>query len=98
MAKNLLQASIRFETVSEGEENHDPNFGDETCEKILMDLTNNFIQYNDTVLHIFRNSGKDYNDYGRFDDCVNMHNFNYFIAMILDRFPIPFTLGLCLPS
>ena len=35
-----------------------------------MDLSNNFIRYNDTVLHIFRNSGKDYNDYGRYDDCL----------------------------
>ena len=35
-----------------------------------MDLTNNFMSYNDTVMHIFRNSGKDYNDYGRYEDCL----------------------------
>ena len=63
-----------------------------------MDLSNNFIKYNDTVLHIFRNSGKDYNDYGRYEDCINIHNFNYFMMIIKDRFPIPLTLGLCLPS
>ena len=27
-----------------------------------------------------------------------MHNFNYFMATVLYKFPIPFTLGLCLPS
>ena len=63
-----------------------------------MDLSNNFIRYNDTVLHIFRNSGKDYNDYGRYEDCLQAHDFRYFMMLILERFPMPMTLGLCLPS
>jgi len=40
------------------------------CVSTLMDLTNNFMSYNDTVIHIFRNSGKDYNDFGRYEDCL----------------------------
>jgi hypothetical protein len=60
-------------------------------------LVNNFITYNDDFLHVFRNSGKDYNDYGRFSDCTEIHDFNYYIATVLHKFPIPFTLGLCLP-
>lgn len=94
MARKLLQTNSNIELV----DNEDPDFGDDTCEKILMDLSNKFIQYNDTVLHMFRNSGKDYNDYGRYHDCLNIHNFNYFMVLILHRFPIPFTWGLCMPS
>ena len=62
-----------------------------------MDLSNNFLKYNDTVISIFRNSGKDYNDFGRFEDCKLIHHFNYFMLAILDKFPIPFGIGLCLP-
>ena len=68
------------------------------CVSTLMDVTNNFMSYNDTVMHIFRNSGKDYNDFGRYKDCVQIHEgFNYFMITVLHRFPVPFTLGLCLP-
>ena len=42
---------------------------DSPCVAGLMDITNNFMSYNDTVMHIFRNSGKDYNDFGRYEDC-----------------------------
>jgi hypothetical protein len=68
------------------------------CSDVLVELTNNFMKYSDTTLHIFRNSGKDYNDYGRYEDCTDIHNFNYFMATVLHKFPIPFTLGICLPS
>ena len=49
----------------------DPIAKDEAseCVSVLMDITNNFMSYNDTVMHIFRNSGKDYNDFGRYEDC-----------------------------
>ena len=63
----------------------------------MMNLTNNFISQSDTVLHIFRNSGKDYNDFGRYEDCETVHNFNYYMATVLKKFPIPMALGLCLP-
>ena len=68
------------------------------CVSVMMDITNNFISYNDTVMHIFRNSGKDYNDFGRYEDCGgDLKNFNYFMVTVLKKFPIPFTMGLCLP-
>ena len=53
------------------------------CVKVMQNLTNNFIDNADTVLHIFRNSGKDYNDFGRFSDCKEIHHFNYFMAAVL---------------
>ena len=67
------------------------------CVRTLMDLTNNFMTYNNTVMHIFRNSGKDYNDFGRYEDCSDIQHFNYFMVTVLKKFPIPITLGLCLP-
>jgi len=69
-----------------------------SCVQVLMELSTNFIRNNDEFLHVFRNSGKDYNDYGRFSDCTEIHNFNYYIATVLHKFPIPFTLGMCLPA
>ena len=36
------------------------------CAAILREYSNGFMANSDRVLHIFRNSGKDYNDYGRF--------------------------------
>ena len=68
------------------------------CVRTLMDLTNNFLSYNNTLMHIFRNSGKDYNDFGRYEDCNEIHHFNYFMVTVLKKFPIPFTMGLCLPA
>ena len=68
------------------------------CVSVLMDLTNNFMSYNNTVMHIFRNSGKDYNDFGRYEDCNKIHHFNYYMITVLKKFPIPFTMGLCLPQ
>jgi hypothetical protein len=63
-----------------------------------MDTTNNFIANNDTMMTIFRNSGKDYNDFGRFEDCKYYHHFNYFMLTILEKYPVPFGVGLCLPQ
>ena len=97
-SRQLLQTSDIAENEFEESAEKDPDFGDDTCEKVMMVLFNNFITYSDIVMHIFRNSGKDYNDYGRYEDCLNIHDFNYFMAMILNRFPIPFTIGICLPS
>jgi len=50
------------------------------------------------VLRIFRNSGKDYNDFGRFSDCTEIHHFNYFMAAVLKKFPIPMSMGVCVPA
>ena len=35
---------------------------------------------------------------GRFEDCTNLTDFNYILATIPDVFPIPMSLGLCVPS
>ena len=47
---------------------------------------------------MFRLSGKDYNDLGRYEDCTNLSNFNYILASVPHVFPIPMALGLCVPS
>lgn len=50
------------------------------------------------MLHIIRNSGHDYNDFGRYRDCRTVHHMNYFLVSILDKFPVPMAVGLCLPE
>lgn len=65
-----------------------------------MMYSNHFISQADTVIHIIRNSGKDYNDYGRYRDCLetNHQQMSYFLVSILDRFPVPLSIGFCLPQ
>jgi hypothetical protein len=53
---------------------------------------------NETVEYIFRNSGKDYNDLGRFEDCYNNSDFHYILATIPLALPIPMSVGLCVPA
>ena len=53
---------------------------------------------NDTIFKMYRNSGKDYNDLGRYEDCENMTDFRYILASITRAFPIPMALGLCVPA
>ena len=43
---------------------------DTSCVRVLQNLTNYFLSNNDTVERIIRNSGKDYNDLGRYYDCL----------------------------
>jgi hypothetical protein len=64
---------------------------------LLQNITNFFMSYNDTLFKIFRNSGKDYNDLGRYEDCENMTDFRYILATVATVFPIPISLGLCVP-
>ena len=52
----------------------------------------------ETLYKIYRNSGKDYNDFGRYEDCVKMKNYRYILASVPSVFPIPLALGLCVPS
>lgn len=47
---------------------------------------------------MFRNSGKDYNDLGRYDDCSANTNYRYLLASISKGLPISMNLGLCVPS
>ena len=54
----------------------------------------------DTIVQMFRNSGKDYNDYGRMDDCEAHPEFDYLLGSVTTEriFPIPISMGFCLPT
>jgi hypothetical protein len=52
----------------------------------------------DMVLHMIRSSGHDYNDFGRYRDCSTKHKMNYYLVSVLDKFPVPMGVGLCLPE
>lgn len=56
------------------------------------------MENNETVTKIFRNSGKDYNDLGRFEDCLNLTGYRYILASVPKAFPIPMSLGMCVPD
>ena len=62
-----------------------------------MGVSNNFISQSDMAFHIFRNSGKDINDFGRYSECIENENFSYYMATVLEKFPVPMSMGLCLP-
>ena len=49
---------------------------------LLKELINYFNTNKEIVYSIVRNSGKDYNDFGRFRDCENLDDFNYMLATI----------------
>ena len=36
---------------------------------LLKEMTNEFITNKETIYKIYRNNGKDYNDFGKFDEC-----------------------------
>jgi len=87
---------------SVGKEQEDFGFDvperDTKCVELLQTYSNYFLVNSDSVLRILRNSGHDYNDFGRYSDCVNIHGMNYFLISILEKFPVPLAVGLCLPS
>ena len=71
------------------------------CADTLREYSNFFVANADPLMHMFRNSGKDYNDFGRFQECVKVDahlSMRYYLLAVLDRFPFPLTLGLCLPA
>jgi hypothetical protein len=70
---------------------------DSDCSVYLQNLTNFFLENNDTLFKMIRNSGKDYNDLGRYDDCETVLNYRYILASITRSFPIPMALGMCVP-
>lgn len=48
---------------------------------------------------MYRNSGKDYNDFGRYDDCRQLPNFSYMLASIHQvNLEHPLSMGLCMPD
>ena len=68
------------------------------CSQTLQNLTMNFLTDNKTVYTMFRNSGKDYNDLGRFEDCNKEPDFVYILASVQQGLPAPLNLGLCVPK
>jgi hypothetical protein len=68
------------------------------CVDLLQTYSNYFLVNSESVIHVLRNSGHDYNDFGRYSDCVNLHGMNYFLVAVLEKFPVPLAVGLCLPS
>jgi hypothetical protein len=72
--------------------------------RLLQNLTNYFLTNNETIERIFRNSGKDYNDLGRYEDCYEQtsdegrEHYRYILATVPKAFPIPMSVGLCVPS
>ena len=49
---------------------------------------------------IFRFSGKDYNDFGRYKACESSKEFSYLLGIVDDRKKLsnPLSVGLCLPA
>lgn len=58
----------------------------------------NFLSQNETLYIMFRYSGKDYNDLGRYEDCNKNPDFNYILATIEKGLPVNINLGLCMPK
>ena len=49
--------------------------------------------------HILRNSGKDYNDLGRYEDCLKTRSgYRYILASVPHALPIGVSVGLCVPQ
>ena len=68
------------------------------CADLLQSLTTLFFDDEEVIENIFRNSGKDYNDLGRYEDCLNVTDFHYILASVPRAFPIPMSIGLCIPN
>ena len=62
---SLNQSLVKQEDI----EDVDKEYVEKDCVTLLMDYSNNFITNKDALYKIFRNSGKDYNDFGRFEEC-----------------------------
>lgn len=64
----------------------------------MHNLTNFFTDNESPLGNIYRNSGKDYNDLGRYEDCLNITGYHYILASVPKVFPIPMSIGLCIPE
>ena len=64
----------------------------------LIDYINGDDPESDTLDRVFRNSGKDYNDLGRYEDCINLTDYRYILATVPRIFPIPMSVGICVPK
>ena len=63
-------------------------------------MTNEFITNKETIYKIYRNSGKDYNDFGKFDECEALADQNYMLATVDPKKGLsnPLSIGLCMPT
>lgn len=76
------------------------NYLEDDCVTLLQKYTNNFMKNGDVIIQMLRNSGKDYNDFGRMDDCEADPQFDYLLGSVTTPklFPIPISTGFCLPT
>lgn len=99
-AANKIVPRLMLSTGLEDPITNDEDAQTTDCIALLQDVTNHFLTYNKTIEKIFRNSGKDYNDLGRFEDCmrINDGDYGYILVSVPHAFPIPIMLGLCMPK
>lgn len=66
----------------------------------MQKYSNYFLSNSDQILNMVQNSGKDYNDFGRFQECESMPDFNYLLCEFDkgNQLPIPMNIGICIPS
>lgn len=78
----------------------DKEYVEKDCITLLQDYTNNFITNADALFKIYRNSGKDYNDFGRFEECEITSDSIYMLATVDSRRELsnPLSIGLCMPT
>ena len=88
MARHQLSAGMSLTAATD----------DTSCVRVLQNLTNYFLSNNDTVERIIRNSGKDYNDLGRYYDCLDTKGFRYILATVPHALPITISVGMCVPQ
>lgn len=87
-------------TVERKKFNDEKEYDEQDCVTLLQELTNHFISKKDTIYKIYRNSGKDYNDYGRFDECEAIPDQNYMLITVDPKKGLsnPLSMGLCMPT
>ena len=70
------------------------------CMDLMQRMTNYFIENSDALLTMVHNSGKDYNDFGRYEDCNKLEGFNYLLGSLKseEKMPIPISIGMCVPA
>ena len=73
---------------------------EQDCITLLQDYCNNFITNMESLYKIYRNSGKDYNDYGRFEECELSPDQNYLLITVDPNRKLsnPLSIGLCMPT
>ena len=69
------------------------------CIDLLKDLVAHFMTHQGVLSTIARNSGQDYNDFGRYADCNKQAGTNYILATVThEELTVPVAFGLCFPE